>query len=77
MTGRVGVSAAYLVSGLMEVHVFVGYCTFVNAYCRSGESATFRKRRASYWNGIRSGNVPEHLRGEDLVEQILNFSKVG
>lgn len=29
-------------------------CTFVNAYCCSGERFTFRKRRASYWKRTRS-----------------------
>jgi hypothetical protein len=54
---------------------------FVNAYCCSGERFVFRKTSASYWKRIRSGNVPmQSIRTEkvwDLVEQLMNFSKVG
>src|SRR6266850_3182764 len=57
-----GVSA-YLASGDGGTQVphatSLSVRTFVNAYCCSGDSFTFRKRRASYWKRIRSENVPE------------------
>jgi hypothetical protein len=57
----------------------MGDCTFVNAYCCSGERFAFRKRRTSYWRRMRSGRVEEYQGGKsgDLIEQVVNFSKFG
>ena len=42
----------------------MGDCTFVNAYCCSGERFAFRKRSTSYWKRMGSEEVVEYQSGE-------------